>query len=114
MTEPTAPIATGVIYEDDHVRVWNQVVPQNGVIEKHHHTNDYFLLHVSGEGPIAVTFHEGSGGKLGESFTFRPKPGTADFIRKGHIETAVNQGDEYRAILVELKAPGDITSRASA
>jgi hypothetical protein len=30
-------------------------------------------------------------------------PGRADFVPKGHIETAVNQGDEYRAILVELK-----------
>jgi hypothetical protein len=103
MTEQLAPIATGVIYEDDHVRVWNQIVPANGTIDKHAHTNDYFLLHVSGEGPISVTFHDGTGGGLGEHFVFRPKPRTADFVRKGHVETARNDGEEYRAILVELK-----------
>ena len=27
MSEELADIATSVIYEDDHVRVWNQVVP---------------------------------------------------------------------------------------
>ena len=103
MADELAPIATAVIYEDDHVRVWNQVVPAGGTIEKHAHDNDYFLVHVTGEGPIEVTFHDGSGGKLGEHFTFEPTPGTADFIRKGHIETAHNRGEEYRAVLVELK-----------
>jgi hypothetical protein len=105
MAEDLAPIATKVIYEDDHVRVWNQVVPAGATIEKHEHSNNYFLVHVAGEGPIDVRFHEGSGGELGEQLDFIPKPGTADFIPKGHIETARNQGAEYRAILVELKQP---------
>ncbi len=96
-------IATEVIYEDDEVRVWNQVVPAGADIAKHEHKNDYFLLNISGEGPIAVEFHDGTGGSFGEKFEFSPKPGTADFIKKGHIETAHNKGDEYRAILVELK-----------
>lgn len=29
----------------------------------------------------------------------------AIFIEKGHIETALNKGEEYSAILVELKQP---------
>ncbi|MDH3642117.1 MAG: hypothetical protein OES38_08470 [Gammaproteobacteria bacterium] len=103
MAEELSPIATEVIFEDDHVRVWNQVVPKGASIEKHEHKNDYFLVHVKGEGPIDVRFHEGTGGGLGERFAFAPKPRTADFIEKGHIETAHNQGEEYRAILVELK-----------
>ena len=103
MTEKLAPIATEVIYEDDHVRVWNQVIPEGATIPRHRHDHDYFLVHVTGEGPIEVTFHDGTGGKLGEQVTFRPKPGSADFIRKGHVETAHNRGDEYRAVLVELK-----------
>jgi hypothetical protein len=98
-----APIATKVIYEDEYVRVWNQVVPAGGTIRKHEHTNDYFLLNVAGTGPIDVAFHEGTGKELGEHFTFRPKPGRADFIPKGHVETAHNRGKEYRAVLVELK-----------
>lgn len=104
MSQDHNPIATEVIYEDDHVRVWNQVVPAGATIEKHEHTNDYFLVNVSGNGPIAVNFHDGTGGELGDEFTYRPKPATADFIPQGHIETAVNEGEEYRAILVELKA----------
>lgn len=103
MDEKLVPIATAVIYEDEHVRVWNQVVPAGSSIKKHEHTHDYFLVNITGEGPFDVNFHEGSGGELGEQFTFSPKPGTTDFIPKGHIETAHNRGDEFRAILVELK-----------
>ena len=102
-TEKLAPIATAVIYEDDHVRVWNQVVPAGAPIPRHEHTHDYFLVNVRGEGPIKVNFHEGTGGALGEEITFSPTPGQADFVRKGHIETAVNEGEEYQAILVEFK-----------
>ena len=105
MTESLAPIATEIVYEDDHVRVWKQVVPENGQIEKHEHEHDYFLLNVSGTGPIEVRFHDGTGGALGEHFSFEPKPGSADFVPKGHIETARNRGGEYRAVLVELKKP---------
>ena len=103
MADDLVPIATEVIYEDEHVRVWNQVVPAGARIEKHQHEHDYFLVNVTGNGPFAVDFHDGTGGSLGDHTSFKPKPGTADFVPKGHIETAHNQGDEYRAILVEFK-----------
>lgn len=102
MTKTNA-IATEIVYEDDEVRVWNQVVGAGEDIPRHEHKHDYFLLNISGEGPIQVQFHDGTGGSFGENFEFSPKPGTADFIKKGHIETAQNKGAEYRAILVELK-----------
>ncbi len=98
-----APIATTILYEDDYVRVWNQVVPAGATLARHKHDYDYFLVNVRGEGPFEVDFHDGSGGALGEHFTYRPKPGSADLVPKGHIETARNSGEEYRAILVELK-----------
>ena len=47
MAEQLAPIATQIIYEDEHVRVWNQVVPADSTIEKHHHANDYFLVNIT-------------------------------------------------------------------
>ena len=103
MAEQLAPIATRLVFEDDYVKVWQQVVPAGGTIEKHKHEHDYFLLNVAGEGPFDITFHDGTGGRLGERATFDAKPGTANFVRKGHVETAHNRGDEYRAILVELK-----------
>ncbi len=104
MTETNGAIATEVVFEDEHVRVWKQVVPAGGTIEKHKHELDYCLVNIAGEGPIDVRFHEGTGGALGEEFSFNPAPRTADFVRAGHIETAVNSGEEYRAILVEFKA----------
>ena len=103
MADEPNPIATEVVFEDDKVIVWNQVVAAGADIKKHEHLNDYFLVNISGTGPIEVEFHDGTGGNLGERFVFEPTPGTADFIRKGHIETAHNRGEEYRAILVELK-----------
>ena len=103
MSEELADIATQIVYEDDEVRVWNQFVPAGGEIRKHEHEHDYFLLNVAGKGPIRVQFHEGTGGALGEELEFNPKPGSAVFIKKGHIETAVNSGEDYRAILVEIK-----------
>ena len=105
MSEDLSPIATELLYEDDHVRIWNQVVPSGADIARHRHEHDYFLLNVAGTGPIDVEFHEGTGGSLGEHFSFNPTPGQADYIEKGHIETAHNKGDEYRAVLVELKRP---------
>ena len=97
------PIATAVVYENEDVRVWQQTVGPGEPIPKHAHHSDYYLLNLAGTGPIAVTFHDGSGGPLGDSLVFNPVPGRMDFVPKGHIETAINQGEEYRAILIELK-----------
>ncbi|NNL85042.1 MAG: hypothetical protein HKP27_05290 [Myxococcales bacterium] len=107
MSESLHPIATKVVYEDDYVRVWHQQVPAGGRIERHLHEHDYFLVNVAGNGPLDVTFHEGTGGELGDAFTFEPQPGRSVFIPKGHMETAHNRGEEYRAVLVELKKPKD-------
>lgn len=97
------PIATEVIYEDDEIRVWNQVIGAGQTLGRHTHTNDYFLVTVRGDGPLEVDFHDGSGGALGDQISFRTSRGDAQFIAKGHVETAHNSGSEYRAILVELK-----------
>jgi len=103
MSDKLHPIATEVIFEDERVRVWNQVVPAGGEIKRHRHDHDYYLINVSGAGPIEVLFHDSTGGEQGESVTFSPKPGSANYVKKGHVETAINHGDEYRAILVEFK-----------
>ena len=104
MVKELAPIATKLVFEDEFVRVWQQVVPAGGTIEKHAHGLDYFLLNVAGEGPFDITFHDGTGGKLGDHASFVPRPRTANYVPKGHVETAHNRGGEYRAVLVELKS----------
>ena len=99
-------IATEVIFEDDEVRVWDQRVDAGETIARHRHAHDYVLITVAGTGPIEVTFHDGTGGPLGDHFTYRPVIGRPDAVPAGHVETAVNHGDAYRAILVELKRTG--------
>lgn len=96
------PIATEVVYEDDDIRVWNQIVMEGETIARHIHKNDYFLVTVRGDGPLDVTFYNGTGGKLGDQIVLDPKRGDAMFVPKGHEEVAVNKGGEFRAVLVEL------------
>lgn len=96
------PIATDVIYEDDQVRIWNQVIEPGATLGRHTHRNDYVLVTVEGEGPIDVKFLDDSGGELGEELTLRTRPGEAMRVPKGHVETARNDGKRYRAILIEL------------
>lgn len=96
------PIATEVIYEDEDIRVWNQIVKEGDAIPRHVHENDYFLVTVRGDGPLDVTFYNGTGGVLGDGVVLDPKRGDAMFIPKGHEEVAVNKGKEFRAVLVEL------------
>ena len=103
MAEALRPIATEVVYEDDEVRIWNQVIPAGETLGRHRHDHDYVLVNVRGEGPLEVEFHDGTGGALGDGITLEPKPGQAFLVERGHVETAHNRGAEYRAILVELK-----------
>jgi hypothetical protein len=83
------PIATRVLYEDDEVRIWDQRIGAGETLGRH---------------PIDVEFHDGTGGELGDAITLpRSQRGEALFVRKGHVETAHNRGDGFRAVLVELK-----------
>ncbi len=92
MRREPAPVATTIIYEDDHDRAWNHVVPAGATIEKHKH--DYVPLNVAGAGPTDVPFHTGSGGEISDRLTFSPTARTAGFVAKGHGETGRNDGDE--------------------
>ena len=96
------PIATEVIYEDDEVRIWSQVIEPGKTLGRHTHQNDYVLVTVRGEGPLDVRFLGGTGGPLGDGLVLRTKRGDVQYVPKGHTETARNDGAEYRAILVEL------------
>ena len=77
-------------------------IPAGATLGRHTHHNDYILVTVNGEGPVDVQFHDGTGGALGDSLTLRTRRGDAVLVPKGHVETARNDGAEYRAILIEL------------
>jgi hypothetical protein len=60
------------------------------------------VIYEDAEGPLDVVFHDGSGGGLGDGLTLRTRRGDAVLVPKGHVETARNDGADYRAILIEL------------
>jgi hypothetical protein len=52
---PIAPIASEVIYEDAHVRVWNQVVPPGGTIDRRARDDVMFRRLANRERELAPT-----------------------------------------------------------
>jgi hypothetical protein len=99
------PIATEILFEDDEIVIWNQVIEAGETLGRHTHRHDYVLVTVHGEGPIDVEFHDGSGERsgLGSTIRLHTERGQATLVPRGHVETATNKGEQYRAILVELK-----------
>ena len=45
---PSGPIGTEVLYENDQVRVWDMKVPPGGKKAWHHHKLDYVIINVTG------------------------------------------------------------------
>lgn len=48
VTPPTENVGTKILFENDRVRVWDQVLPPGGTLEKHIHRVTHFYLIVSG------------------------------------------------------------------
>lgn len=48
VTAPTSEVGTRVMFENDRVRVWDQVLPPGGTLEKHIHRLTHFYVIVSG------------------------------------------------------------------
>ncbi|CAN0106970.1 unnamed protein product [Phaeothamnion confervicola] len=104
--ENLRPIATKILYEDDEVRVWDQVINEGETLGKHHHELDYVIVNVTDSGPFDVEFFDSDGTSKKASFKFPDsKRGGAMLVEKGHVEIAHNRGPRFRAILVELKEP---------
>jgi len=105
--EKLRPIASKILYEDDEVRVWDQVIEAGETLGKHHHELDYVLVNVTDTPPFEVEFFDENGNGKKQTFDFPDsRRGGSILIKKGHIEIARNLGPRYRAILVELKEPG--------
>jgi hypothetical protein len=97
-----APIATRVLYEDQELRIWDQVVEPGGILRPHKHENDYVLVDIKGES-LSVDFLPGNEGEFDGHIDLPIRRGNALLIKKGGVETAKNDTDEAaRYILVEL------------
>ena len=103
-SEVLGPIATRVLYEDDHVRIWEQLLQPGESTATHLHENDYVLIDVAGDKVhVEPKVDESGAQKYPEAFDLPIKRGQAYFVEKGSLELATNGGEvAYRAILVEL------------
>jgi len=98
------PVATRVIYEDDEVRIWDQVIGPFETLAPHRHENDYFLVDVKGNGAVLqVEYLPGNAREDAVDHPYNVERGHHWFIKKGAVERAVNTSDKtIRLILVEL------------
>lgn len=90
------PIGDRVLFEDEHIRVWEMVLEPGQRSPLHHHENDYVVVVVEGD---HVTLEP-----LEAASKSAPvAPGHSVFLRKGGTEVAVNSGVvRYRDVQIEL------------
>ena len=100
------PIATRLLYEDERVRVWDQLIEPGESTGPHHHALPYALVTVEGA-PLDVLPVDGYPMLHGaEKLSVDLEDRTASILEAGSYEDAINTGERpYRAILVEFKQP---------
>jgi predicted metal-dependent enzyme (double-stranded beta helix superfamily) len=96
-------VGTRLVWENDRIRIWEMVLEPGERSAVHEHELDYLLIPLAGD-RIGVVVEPDTAGAFRDSGDFPVPIGTARFVARGGIETAVNTGSEtYREILVELK-----------
>lgn len=98
-------IATGLLFENDRVRVWEMRLQPGEEGAVHRHDNDYVMIQIAGD-KMAARFEPDSGGPWGSLGYVEGdvSPGNVLWADRGGIETAVNVGKEpFYEIVVELK-----------
>ncbi len=97
------PIATAIVYEDEHVRIWTHHLAPGEAGPPHRHELDYVIVDLTGD-RIAAEPLPGSAGEHDEYVEAPVKRGRSYFLRAGGVERAVNVGTTpYRTVIVELK-----------
>ena len=100
MDEVSAAIGNRVLFENEHVRVWENVIEPGEESPVHRHGHDYLIIDIEGDrlihNPIADAHYERTEYDVNPGFIPMLMPG-------GTTETAINNGTRrYHGILVEL------------
>ncbi|MGH6617337.1 hypothetical protein [Sphingomonas sp.] len=99
------PVATGVLFENDRVRIWDMSLAPGEATALHRHALDYVQIELEGD-KISGLIEEGAGGTYRQTFEMDVTPGQWFWVDRGGFETAKNTGEKpYRGILIELKEP---------
>jgi len=95
-------VATTLLFENDHVKIWEMVLEPGEASALHRHHYEYFFVVEEGES-IDADF-AGEGELAGKSIRIPVEKGKVIYVPPGNTETAVNRSSvRYREILVELK-----------
>jgi hypothetical protein len=99
--DPIGDVANTVLFEDDHVRIWEMKLEPGDHSDLHHHSLDYYLVIFSGDLVAGVP---PKGGPMDMFVGKIPPQGNTVRVPKGGTEWAVNVGKKtYHEILIELK-----------
>ncbi len=99
--DPIGDVANTVLFEDDHVRIWEMKLEPGDHSDLHHHEHDYYLVIDSGDLVAGIPPKDSPMdffvGKV-------PPQGNTVRVPKGGTEWALNVGKKtYHEILFELK-----------
>ena len=99
MTEESlAPIGK-LLFENEHVRVWDNVLEPGEESRLHRHDHDYLAIDLEGNRLIHNPVRDGDYPRM----EYDVSPGSLMHIRGGVTETAINVGDtRFRGFIVEL------------
>jgi hypothetical protein len=97
------PVGTRIVFENDHVRVWQLQLAPGEDSPTHRHELDHLLIQVAGD-RIAVIPEPDSAGPYRDYLEADVVPGAVVHVTRGGVETARNVGGEpYLEVIVEVK-----------
>jgi quercetin dioxygenase-like cupin family protein len=99
---PLGDVANRLLFDNDHVRVWEMVLRPGERSDRHRHDLPYVLCVLEGSA-VDAEVETAAGTK---HLHLPVQTGSVFFVPPGATETAVNNsGDRFREILIEFKNP---------
>lgn len=96
--EPLGDIASHVVFENDHVKIWNLIVDPGQSSDWHLHERDYVTVVVEGAG-LVVEYDDGTEQDSPSG------PGTWRYHGEHKVHRVTNNTDKrYTNVLIELKS----------
>ena len=99
MTDDSLAPIGDLLFENEHVRVWENVVEPGEESPVHRHDHDYLSVTIEGPRVVHNPVKDGDFPRMEVDVS----PGFGQLLRGGVTETAINTGTtRFRTIIVEL------------
>lgn len=97
-TEPLGPIGHEIVFENEHVRIWEVCLEPGAVQDWHQHEHPYVIVGIEGA-DNRMEFFDGS-----EPRHMQERPGRVVYREAGKVHKLTNEGTtRYVNRLIELK-----------